>query len=155
MDFQVQADANGTIAVQTWTQSASKIIARLYEDEQLTPDGDEWRKGALVWEASGTTAFGLQKRFGAVLAGTVENPKLWNAEEPNLYTLTVTVQSSNGVVQAESCRVGFRTVDIIDGMLQVNGKTITVCGINRHEHDPDHGKVVSLELMKKDICVMK
>jgi Glycosyl hydrolases family 2, TIM barrel domain len=59
------------------------------------------------------------------------------------------------IEQVESCRVGFRTVDILNGMVHVNGKRITVCGMNRHEHDPDHGKVVGLDQMGRDICLLK
>lgn len=154
----MQADASGRIAVQAWTLTSSNIVVRLYEDKQLTADGDRWRKGACIWEASDTTSVvqGANRRCGAVLVGTVEKPRLWNAEEPRLYTLTVTVLYHDGsVAQVESCRVGFRTVDIVNGIVHVNGAPITVCGINRHEHDPDHGKVVSVESMKKDICLMK
>ena len=89
------------------------------------------------------------------------NVKLWTAETPNLYTLVLEQSQSDGddqaavITQVESCRVGFRTIDIKNGVLQVNGKRIMVCGINRHEHDPDHGKVVSLERMKQDITILK
>jgi beta-galactosidase/beta-glucuronidase len=165
VDYQVQADATGCIAIHAWTKTVNtKVIARIYQDEhQLTPDGggtDRWKKGPCVWEATSTTSAreGSSSHgvFGAVLSGLVAQPKLWNAEEPHLYTLTMTVQSEMGIIaQVESCRIGFRTVNIIDGMVHVNGVPITVCGINRHEHDPDHGKVVSLDLMKKDICLMK
>lgn len=94
--------------------------------------------------------------------------KRWTAETPHLYTLTLTLTMPRGektsggealgapvVVQAESCRVGFRTVSIENGQVRVNGRPITVCGMNRHEHDPDHGKTVSLESMKRDICLLK
>jgi beta-galactosidase len=59
------------------------------------------------------------------------------------------------VRQVESCRVGFRTVLIKDAILLVNGKRITVCGVNRHEHDPEYGKCVSMERMKQDIELLK
>jgi beta-galactosidase len=172
LDFQVQADATGHIAIHAWTRASnSTIVARLYADEQLSPDGDRWKQGSCLWEATGTTSARDGARhqnkngttttmFGVVLSGTVVPcPKLWNAEEPHLYTLTISVQSTakNGttMAQVESCRVGFRTVDIVDGTVRVNGVPITVCGMNRHEHDPDHGKVVSLDSMMKDICLLK
>ena len=65
------------------------------------------------------------------------------------------MDSNQKVTQVESCRVGFRTVDIHDGVVRVNGKRITICGLNRHEHDPDHGKVVCVDRMKQDIELMK
>ena len=55
----------------------------------------------------------------------------------------------------ESCRVGFRTVDIKNGTLTVNGEVITICGVNRHDHDCNTGKVVSIESMLNDIKAMK
>jgi beta-galactosidase len=59
------------------------------------------------------------------------------------------------VLQVESCRVGFRTVEIKDSMVHVNGRRITIAGVNRHEHDPDLGKVVTLERMKQDVILLK
>jgi beta-galactosidase len=107
------------------------------------------------------------KNLGAVavnVAGDVNCARQWSADIPNLYTLTVTLETTTSldakaaeysVQQVESYRVRFRTVDIHDGMVHVNGKRVTVCGMNRHEHDPDHGKVVSIEQMQQDICLLK
>ena len=76
-------------------------------------------------------------RFGLVQA-TVPNVKKWSAETPNLYTLVLTLHDASGkVVEAESCRVGFRKVEIKDGQFFVNGRSIKFYGVNRHEHDPD------------------
>ena len=99
----------------------------------------------------------------------ISNPQLWTAETPNLYTLVIEQHEDEGgggndsdgtirttTTQVESCRIGFRSVEVTPkGVLHVNGRAITICGINRHEHDPDHGKVVSLERMKQDIIVLK
>ena len=88
--------------------------------------------------------------------GEIPSPKLWSAEFPNLYTLTITLYDSENLIsQVEACRIGFRTVDIVDGVLTFNRKPIVIAGINRHDHDPDHGKVVSYESMKKDIEILK
>ncbi|KAL7572135.1 hypothetical protein ACA910_001766 [Epithemia clementina (nom. ined.)] len=61
------------------------------------------------------------------------------------------------VVHLESCRVGFRTISIRrnPGQLCINDKPITVCGINRHEHDPDNGKVITVQSMIRDVCLLK
>jgi beta-galactosidase len=135
---------------------------RLYDDEQITPDGDQWEPGKCVWTMASDD---LADGFGSCcLSGDIVGTdlRLWTAETPNLYTLTISLEtkateygSDGKVSQAESCRVGFRTVDIHDGAVHVNGRRIMVCGMNRHEHDPDHGKVVSLERMKQDICLFK
>jgi beta-galactosidase len=51
--------------------------------------------------------------------------------------------------------VGFRSIEIKNGQLLVNGKAILFKGVNRHEHDPVTGHVISVESMKKDIQLMK
>jgi beta-galactosidase len=80
----------------------------------------------------------------------------WTAETPNLYTLLLSLSDPSGtVVETTSCKVGFRNVEIKDGQLLVNGVAIHIKGVNRHEHDPQNARVVSEELMLKDIRLMK
>jgi beta-galactosidase len=87
---------------------------------------------------------------------TVDNPKKWSAEQPNLYKLLIELKDAKGKsLQAISQNIGFRTSEIKNGQLLVNGKAIYMKGANRHEHDPDNGHVISRELMLKDIQVMK
>ena len=69
--------------------------------------------------------------------------------------LLVDKSDESVIYQVESSRVGFRTVEIEDGCVLVNGRRITVCGVNRHEHDPDQGKVVSLQRTQQDIEILK
>lgn len=158
VDYQVQADANGHIAcsvdIRGKGSGGGTLSVKLYNDCQLSADGDEWCEGQCKWGSS--KQIDLEMAGAVALSGLVSDVKLWSAESPFLYTLTVTLQnSSHIVVQSESCRVGFRTVDIQGGSLLVNGKAITFCGVNRHEHDPDTGKTVSLDRMKQDICLIK
>jgi beta-galactosidase len=158
LDYQVQADSSGNITCSVDCRAAfpnrgeREIVLELYEDEQLTADGD-WKEGPCIWKAVRT----LDAQVQCNVSDMVDSSKVrtWTAETPNLYTLTVSLLAENQVQQVESCRVGFRTVEIKKGMVMVNGRRITVCGMNRHEHDPDHGKVVSLERMKQDICILK
>jgi len=90
------------------------------------------------------------------ISTVIPDPQLWSAELPNLYTLVATLYDNRGnICQVEAVRFGFRTVDIIDGVLVHNGKPLMICGVNRHEHDPDHGKVVSVESMSQDIILAK
>jgi beta-galactosidase len=76
--------------------------------------------------------------------------RTWTAETPRLYTLLLSVPG-----QVIAARVGFRRVEVRDGLLLVNGAPITLRGVNRHEHDPDTGHVVSEVSMRKDIELMK
>lgn len=87
---------------------------------------------------------------------SVKAPALWTAETPALYRLLLSLKDSAGkVVEVIACRVGFREVEIKDQLLHVNGKPIYLKGVNRHEHDPDHGHTVSVDSMIRDIRLMK
>jgi beta-galactosidase len=79
----------------------------------------------------------------------------WTAETPNLYTLALELFDDIGVLEVAGCRVGFRTVEIRSGQLLVNGMPIDIKGTNRHEHDGLSAHVISEELMRKDIALMK
>jgi beta-galactosidase len=92
----------------------------------------------------------------ATLSGAIPSVKPWSAETPNLYTLLLEVKDAQGrLVSATSRRIGFRTVEIADGEVRVNGRRVMIKGVNRHEHDPATWRVMSLETMRKDIELMK
>ena len=80
----------------------------------------------------------------------VEDPALWSAETPDLYTLTVEVPGE--VARTE---IGLREFRIIDKVMCLNGERIVFHGVNRHEFDCDTGRVVSREQMMRDIMDMK
>lgn len=83
-------------------------------------------------------------------------PDLWSAENPNLYKLVLTLLDKNAnVLESTSIKIGFREVKIAGGQLLINGKAILLKGVNRHEHDPKSGHVISKESMIEDIKLMK
>lgn len=89
-------------------------------------------------------------------SGNIPNVNPWTAENPYLYTLTLNLKDSKGVtIEATSTKIGFRTTEIKDGQLLVNGKPILLKGVNRHEHNQEYGHVVSKEDMLADIRMMK
>lgn len=86
----------------------------------------------------------------------VDNPLLWSAETPNLYTLTIVLRGADGTeIETIPWRVGFKDVRIAGGELLVNGKPVYLKGVNRHEHDPDLGHYATSERMIQDILMMK
>ena len=92
----------------------------------------------------------------AELEAVIESPAKWTAETPSLYTLVLSLVDEDGTtLEAVTSPVGFRRVDIADGQLRVNGRAITIRGVNRHEHDPHTGQVVSEETMLEDIRLMQ
>lgn len=80
----------------------------------------------------------------------VENPVLWNTENPYLYKMILSTE--NEVIVD---RIGFRTIEIKDAVLYFNGEKIKFRGVNRHDSDPETGCVVGVEQIKKDLTLMK
>ena len=86
----------------------------------------------------------------------VDHPRLWSVDHPNLYTLRLQLQNADGtIVEQTTQQVGFRTIEIADGRLLINGRAIKIRGVNRHEHDPYRARVMTEELMKQDLQLMK
>ncbi|HWV74301.1 MAG TPA: glycoside hydrolase family 2 TIM barrel-domain containing protein [Pseudosphingobacterium sp.] len=87
---------------------------------------------------------------------TVQQPKLWSAETPYLYTVLITLKDkSDQVTEVFSSKFGFRKVEIKESRLFVNGKPVILKGVNRHETHPKYGKAVPYESMIEDIMLMK
>lgn len=89
-------------------------------------------------------------------SSVVNNVKKWSAETPDLYNLTLQLTDAKGnLVVATGCNIGFRSSEIKNGQLLINGKPILFKGVNRHETDPVTGHVISVESMMKDIELLK
>ena len=95
------------------------------------------------------------KKGVAEAQAAVSSPKLWSAEEPNLYTLKVSAKAGGVLRESASIDFGFRSVEIRNVQLLVNGKPVLIKGVNRHELSPYGGYVVTEEEMIEDIRIMK
>jgi beta-galactosidase len=93
----------------------------------------------------------------AFLQGRVSEPDLWSAEIPNLYSLVLSLKDGTGkTLESRSTRVGFRDIATSEkGQLMVNGKSVLLNGVNRHDHSPTGGKSVLKEEMLKDVLLLK
>ena len=79
----------------------------------------------------------------------------WSAEQPNLYTLTAEISSDSEMIETAETKIGFRTFELKDGIMCLNGKRIVFKGINRHEWNAEGGRVVTEDDMLWDIRFMK
>ncbi|MDA3925805.1 MAG: DUF4981 domain-containing protein [Kiritimatiellae bacterium] len=86
----------------------------------------------------------------------VESPRLWSAEKPNLYKLVLTLKDKKGrTIESIPQKVGFRSVELKNSQILVNGQPVLFKGVNRHEMDPDMGYAVPYERMLQDVRLMK
>ncbi len=87
---------------------------------------------------------------------TIRAPKLWSAEIPNLYQVSIhLVSDSDGETEYIKQNIGFRRFVLEDGLMKINGKRIIFKGVNRHEFSSLRGRVPNREEMVQDIITMK
>ncbi len=80
----------------------------------------------------------------------------WSHETPSLYRVVVTLFDPSGAVrEVNACRVGFRRVEVRGTAFLVNGAPVTFFGVNRHDFDPDTGRVVTEEQMRAELVLLK
>ena len=89
------------------------------------------------------------------VSANVENPKLWSAEYPNLYTLVVSLSENGKETHFVSTRVGFVKYEIKNGLMLVNGQEIMFKGVNRHDFTCDHLRATTAEDLMHSVLMMK
>lgn len=159
-DVDVTATHTGDVTVRTrvdgprWLPKGWTVDVTLPElhHEPLTADvrgehEDKTFVNVALFEGRGATVHG---RVG----GHGMTP--WTAETPALYRLDVELRDDTGARRDHvRTRIGFRTVEVRDHELLVNGVAVRIKGVNRHEHDPRRGKAVTRDLMVQDVLLMK
>lgn len=163
-DFKISADLdqqyeNGELDVQLEVDN--------YKSEKgYLSKKDSFKVEIQLKDANGKLVFQDQtKDFVTVLGNyksrvffktSITNVQTWSAETPYLYTLYLILKNKEGaVLEIIPQRVGFKKIEIIGSNFLVNGKRIFLKGVNRHEHHPRNGHVLSKEDMLKDMEMMK
>lgn len=125
-DFSIHADMNGNFSLKV--RSDAPVKATLFD------------QGREIFSAMVENAYAFK----------VNDPVLWSAENPYLYTLML---SCDGEFIRQ--KVGFRTSKTEDGVYTVNGKPVKLYGVNRHDFSPDTGYVLSYEFIENELMLMK
>ncbi|MDR1370391.1 MAG: GH92 family glycosyl hydrolase [Dysgonamonadaceae bacterium] len=90
------------------------------------------------------------------LQAVIDNPLLWSAETPDLYTVIVSVRDNRGKeTEVMSSKFGFRKVQIKNKRVYINDEQVFFKGTNRHDFHPQSGKAIPVESMIQDIVLMK
>ena len=136
------------------------IAAPAGELEALIAEVSLWegdKQVASVRQRPGSPAIDERGNYAerASLTLAVERPSLWSAETPHCYRAVVSLWHGDRLIEAEAWDIGFRRVEIDNGLLLLNGKPLLIRGVNRHEHHHQRGQVVTEEDMLQDILLMK
>ncbi|KAL7274985.1 hypothetical protein RUND412_002079 [Rhizina undulata] len=138
-DYSIRPDLDdsykdGILTANVTVKGSGKLSFKLL-DENLE------EIASLEQPASESTQFSL----------TVQSPKKWTAETPNLYHVVLSLNGKTTIAQ----RIGFKRVDTRGKNLFVNGKRVIFLGVNRHEHHPLSGRTVPREFRRQDLISMK
>lgn len=110
-------------------------------------------KGAAVGSCSVKTSRGDTL---AKLSTRIENPLLWSAEAPHLYTAKFTLRKGGNTLFSTEEKFGFRTVEVRQGDgIYLNGTKLKMKGINRHAFWPETGRTLSRKIDLLDVQLMK
>lgn len=123
---------DGLIRVQLFDQGASEFELTLRD-----PDGEILLR---------------QKTDLRDLELEIEQARLWSAEKPDLYTLEIRLLDEQSLTaEIVTQKIGIRQIEIVDGILRLNGKRLMLHGVNRHEFSPEKGRAIGRKEMVSDI----
>jgi len=160
-DFFVRCDLD-----ENYKDATLKVTAKLHNYTTKTAKSHSVEVSLLDEDGKAVghnpVATGKTDKIPAATDGIIEtqaniaNPQKWTAETPNLYTVLLTVKNHAGkVIEVARSQFGFRKVGLKGGQVLINGKPVLFKGVDRHEHDPDHGQAIPLSRMIQDIELLK
>ncbi len=130
-----------------------------FEAKLYSPKGEEVFEEPLTKAANEIIMERYPQRdnvYFGLLEKKIESPEKWSAEKPVLYSLVLSLKNAEGsIVESRSTKVGFREVETKNGQLLINGKSVKLYGVNRHDHDHIGGKTVTRDDMLQDVLLLK
>ena len=114
-------------------------------------------RGKAVAHSTPTLALGPVKPGPSTvsLESRVANPLKWNAEQPNLYKLVLALKKDGRALEQIERNIGFRTVEVKDHQLYVNGAPVKLAGVCHHEVDPLTGRADTMRHAEEDVKLFK
>ncbi len=98
----------------------------------------------------------IEKQVNTTIKHKVISPLKWSDEKPYLYTLILELMNEKEeVIEIVSQKVGFRELEVKNGLAMLNGMPVYFRGTNRHEHNPENGRTLTKDLMIEDIKLLK
>lgn len=168
-DFRVLPELNEDLTVGTL-----KLAVKLQEDiNELAKIRLQQMKDLVVTVEATLYESGKERLKAVVIEGLVsevcldsfvtkkiqlDNPRLWSAEEPNLYELVfhLTVNEDSLTIEdVRSLKIGFKKFEIRKEVMYFNNEKLKLLGTNRHEFSPTKGRAIGTEEMIEDLILMK
>ncbi|MDE5607489.1 MAG: DUF4981 domain-containing protein [Muribaculaceae bacterium] len=157
-DFSVTAGldskyTDGTLRVKTEIANTSDRRASGYKLRTSLLDAD---RNVVYSKTSRIAAVKPGNETATIVSTTVKAPRQWSAEHPYLYTVALELIAPDGkTVEVTGCKTGFRTIEIRDRQLLVNGRPVSIKGVNLHEHHETTGHYLDSETRLKDFQLWK
>jgi beta-galactosidase len=131
--------------------SSKSIDGAQYQLEASLFDGN-----SKIWSDMGMVKLNADKKCFVTLKKSFPGVKRWSAETPSLYSLVISLKDDKGKnIESTGIKIGFRSVEIINAQLLVNGIAVYLKGTDMHEHNDVTGHVIDEATVLKDIRVMK
>ncbi len=122
----------------------------------LQPGGEPVPMRPEGWQPSATAEDWSQGEAHVVsFKAKLADVDLWTAETPHVYAALLTLKQGDEVIEVLRHNLGFRDVKLMNGKLLINGQSVKMRGVNRHEHSPENGRAITATEMAADIRVMK
>ncbi|MCL2059412.1 MAG: beta-galactosidase [Oscillospiraceae bacterium] len=140
-----------------WTAAPGPVSCAVYAESALSAPGDAGAPGSadapIVLAQSGAVGAGDALGAGgtaSTIRFTIDNPTLWNAESPALYTLLFEARGEYIPIP-----LGVRKIVVKDAVLYINNVNVKLKGVNRHDSDPVTGAAISEQQLLRDLSLMK
>lgn len=126
------------------------VIRQMFNSDYTCCDLSIDFKGGHAERISVTDADGVEICSTTGSRLEIDDPILWNAEEPYLYTLIL--EKGDEVIRK---LFGFREFKRKGAICYLNGHPVKLLGVNRHDSDPVSGPVVTVDHIRRDLEMMK
>ncbi len=138
-----QAHVTANITLCNAGKKAGKNLRVVWQIED-----HEWMEGVKKITAGDTTIVKIDY--------TMNRPRLWSAEKPNLYPFSIELRDKNDcVIEHFDYHLGVKRVECVGEVFKINGRNVKLRGVNRHDHHPLTGRYVDDATYEKDIKLMK
>ena len=134
---------------------ARPTLDAAFENGILTAEAELLGEGGAVHYTLSYNGEVLAEAEGEKARFTVNGVHKWTAETPDRYDLTAELRANGKVVEAVNLKIGFKTVEVKPNGFFVNGVSIKIKGVNRHDTHFRLGHVTPMDALERDVTLMK